>query len=243
MNKFEYVQGLDIPFQIVSYTSSKSVKLYIKKGYIKVTKPTWYRKKDVIEYIQKNSQSISKMYCEKMEKMKEYSLLEQGYIFLLGEKYDIKLEEVDGNQAYIEFDQEEKNVYISVPFNLKQEQIEEVISKLVNSVYRKYAQVLVNNSLIKYSKLMGILISNFKVKKCKSIWGSCSSKGNLNFNIKVAMLPQYIIDNIVVHELCHIKHKNHGPKFWDMVYHYCTKEQYMKGEKWIKDNITYTLDF
>ena len=36
MNKFEYVQGLDIPFQIVSYTSSKSVKLYVKKGYIKV---------------------------------------------------------------------------------------------------------------------------------------------------------------------------------------------------------------
>lgn len=55
------------------------------------------------------------------------------------------------------------------------------------------------------------------VKNHVSRWGSCSSKGNLNFNYRIAELPPKLLDYVVVHELCHRGQFNHSQKFWDLV--------------------------
>lgn len=55
------------------------------------------------------------------------------------------------------------------------------------------------------------------VKNHVSRWGSCSSKGNLNFNYRIVTLSPKLVDYVVVHELCHIGQFNHSQKFWDLV--------------------------
>jgi len=51
-------------------------------------------------------------------------------------------------------------------------------------------------------------------RRQKTRWGSCSSKNNINLNIKIAALPQQLQDYVLLHELVHTKHKNHGREFW-----------------------------
>ncbi len=82
---------------------------------------------------------------------------------------------------------------------------------------------LVHENLIKYSDLyreMGIDIPPYKkvfIKDTVSRWGSCSSKGNLNFSYRLAVIPQHLAEYIVAHELCHLKEFNHSNQFWLLV--------------------------
>ena len=83
---------------------------------------------------------------------------------------------------------------------------------------------------------MNIKYNAFRIKDCKTMWGSCSIRKNLNFNYKLIMFPYEIMDQIIIHELCHIKYLNHSNSFWNLVYKYCDKDRYKEGKRWIKNN-------
>jgi len=68
-----------------------------------------------------------------------------------------------------------------------------------------------------YGSKHSIAVGSIAIRNQKSRWGSCSKKGNLNFNYKLIFLSPELRDYVIVHEICHLKEFNHGKGFWDLV--------------------------
>jgi len=81
---------------------------------------------------------------------------------------------------------------------------------------------------------MGVRSNRLSIRAQKTIWGSCSWDNNISLNMKLALAPLEIIDYILVHELCHIKHKNHSSDFWLAVE--SVLPDYKERRSWLKEN-------
>ena len=83
--------------------------------------------------------------------------------------------------------------------------------------YRVQANVLLPGRIAHYSQLMGLSPTGLTITSAKTRFGSCSGKNRLSFSWRLMAYPEEAIDYVVVHELAHIRHKNHGPQFYALV--------------------------
>jgi len=100
--------------------------------------------------------------------------------------------------------------------------------------YKEQAQAVMTERVRHYSALHGFSPGQVKITSARTRWGSCSSNGTLNFTWRLVMAPLEVIDYVVLHELAHLRVKNHSKKFWSVVASICP--QYTSHRKWLREN-------
>ena len=91
------------------------------------------------------------------------------------------------------------------------------------------------SSLTEYwAKKIGVSYGRISIRGQKTRWGSCSSKGNLNYNYLLMLCPDEVAEYVVIHELCHRIHMNHSKRFWEKIEEFCPN--YREARKWLKQN-------
>ena len=85
-----------------------------------------------------------------------------------------------------------------------------------------------------FAPAVGVNYAKITIRNQVSLWGSCSSNGNLSFNCLLMLTPPEVVDYVVVHELCHRKYMNHSKSFWSEVER--VLPNYKVQKKWLKDN-------
>ena len=86
----------------------------------------------------------------------------------------------------------------------------------------------------RWAKQIGLGYGRITIRHQRSCWGSCSAKGNLNFNCALMLAPEEIRDYVIVHELCHLVQHNHSKAFWALVEQ--TLPQHVSHRRWLKDH-------
>jgi|WetSurMetagenome_2_1015567.scaffolds.fasta_scaffold01554_6 predicted metal-dependent hydrolase len=94
-------------------------------------------------------------------------------------------------------------------------------SRLLEMWYRQQAEILFRQKLESISKLLGVRYGRLSIRGQKTRWGSCSRMGTVSLNWKLMMLPEPVIDYVIIHELIHLKEMNHSKQFWQIVDRYC----------------------
>jgi len=152
-------------------------------------------------------------------------------LLYLGEIFTV--EDISNGPARIDF--QRRLIYIHERY-----QTSEAIKDQVLKLYRQHFMALLSDEIAIYQPYYNVRINSIRVKKLKSRWGSCSSLGNLNFNLNLMMAPRPIIVYVIVHEICHLIHMNHSKAFWDAVA--LRIPAWKKDRKWLREH-GYQLNF
>lgn len=100
--------------------------------------------------------------------------------------------------------------------------------------YKRQAHKILKERVSIYAEKMGVAPTGVSITSAKTRWGSCSVRNHLNFSWHLIMCPLDVVDYVVVHELCHIWHKDHSRDFWNSVGEY--DREYKAHEQYLKDN-------
>jgi predicted metal-dependent hydrolase len=110
--------------------------------------------------------------------------------------------------------------------------IDEYKIKNIDTFYRKEIEKILPQKVQEHSIKMNLFPTSISYRKNKRTWGSCNYKNGLNFNILLMKFPLEVMEYVIVHELAHIKHKNHSKDFWNLVAIFCPN--YKEIEKQFK---------
>jgi len=114
---------------------------------------------------------------------------------------------------------EEKHDWILDQINIYKKRLEgrRVFTRNDYLKYKETARRLITERVEYFNQFYNFSYKRISIKDTKTMWGSCSAKGNLNFNYKLLFLSPEQRDYVIVHELCHLKELNHSKRFWDLV--------------------------
>lgn len=154
-------------------------------------------------------------------KIPERDLEDGGKISLLGEDKKIRVEKRKSNEIL-------DKVYLA------EHLVERTsLSDQLEKALRKEARNLIEEKVEKYSGKISESHDKIFIRDQQTRWGSCSSKGNLNFNWRLILGPEHVLDYVVVHELVHLEEKNHDEKFWSRVRE--IYPDYKKSNRWLAE--------
>lgn len=119
---------------------------------------------------------------------------------------------------------------------MRQEVRNPVLTQKFDEDSREKARRIITERVAYYRQFIQEPVGKIRIKDQKTRWGSCSSKGNLNFNWRLMLMPGELLDYVVVHELCHLKYMNHSPQFWahvgEILPDYQERRRRLRMEEW-----------
>ncbi|MDU5110378.1 MAG: SprT family zinc-dependent metalloprotease [Clostridium sp.] len=108
------------------------------------------------------------------------------------------------------------------------------VNDLISSWYLENVNNVILNRVNTLSSKYNLLPSKVLIRNQKSRWGSCNSRREIRLNWRLVLMPDYVMDYIIIHELCHLKHMNHSNSFWSLVYK--LDPDFQKSKEWLKEN-------
>jgi len=146
---------------------------------------------------------------KRLAKMPETKKLNKlNKLNILGEEYRVDI--TMGKSDSLNIFDEKKEIYI------RGEKItEKYLKKLIDKKMRPWALKLIREKTKNLVEKFNIKIGEIKIKNQKTRFGSCSSRGNLNFNWQIILFPKELFEHVILHELCHILVRDHSLGYWE----------------------------
>ena len=229
--KLELMYGTtNIAFDVI-FKNRKNMEIAVEPpNNITVTAPIGTKEEEILKKVEsKGIWIIQKIYSFKHM---QYRHIEREFVngesfMYLGRNYSLQIE-VDSTVT-----KPDVKLYRGKFIVKSSDKYEENIRKAIELWYRNKSEQIIGDRIKYYSRFFNKIPTDIKIKEQKKRWGSCTSKNELLFNWRCIMAKSNALDYIIVHEMCHMYHKNHSKEFWGLVA--SVLPDYEVRKEWLKN--------
>lgn len=229
MRSPEYLQANGFIAEVIRTQRVKSADIRVEEGRVSIIVPDQLPLDRITKLLKNKDRWIREKISLQREALptscKQY-ISGESFSYL-GRNYRLKV--IDGLFAPVKLI--EGRLVTALPSS--QEQPHMIRNALIRW-YKHHAEIKLKAKAQRYSSIIGVIPKSIGVRSFKSRWGSCSPTEQIDFNWKIIMAPNRIVDYVVIHELCHLVHHDHSPLFWKEVER--AMPGYAECKEWLKMN-------
>lgn len=216
--------------RLIRSKRSKRLSVKVDRSGISVISPVNEDIVTIRDFINHNSAWILEKteFYAKLNNKLDFSPVQKDEIIYLGKKYKMKF--VKDTLQYTVLSEN----LMKITFHVNDRR---TYNRNILNWYREQTKILLESKVPFFGKKLSISYGKVRIRNQKLRWGSCSKKGNLNFNLLLSALPMNIIDYIIIHELFHLVEFNHSNHFWKLVENAFPSYKYCRA--WLKKNGAY----
>lgn len=225
---FLHRYDLELNYQLKVSSRRKTLALELRQGQVIVRAPHWLSIEDIESFILDKQDWLMDKLQNQAQHTKACEYRHGDIVLLFGEEFTLHLQ-VDSSFSY-EVKQQARQLLITIPRRVKNH-TNYVKSKL-KQVYLELAQQYIPARFEYWQQRTGFTATGLELKVFKSRWGCCYSSGLIKLNPMLMGAPNWVIDCVIVHELCHLTHMDHSRQFWLLNQHFCPNCNASK--QWLK---------
>lgn len=209
-----------IEYSIRKSAKAKKLSFIITPHNVELVAPIEVDENKILEFIEEEKNRVFRKLHE-VNKQSDKHLIKTPFSYQSGAKIlyrgrmlKLQVIEADLSEAKVSYS---NGFYVSVPKGKPSSEQRELVKTALESWMKAKVDSDVKSFINTYSKKLQLFPKNYKIKAQKHLWGSCGKDGIININWNLIQAPKQILEYVVVHELCHLKHRNHSDAFWALV--------------------------
>lgn len=224
-----------INYRLVRSHRRKTISLQVKNTEVIVRAP-YFVADDYIEGLIREKSSWLKQKIAEQSPLQIEQFTQGKSVLIEGVNYQL---EICYSRSKVIQDKCARKLYLHLSNryldqNVSSEVIQNKIKQQLERWFKQQLSQYIDVRLPILARETGLFPAAIKIRKYKSRWGSCNSRGEVSFNFLLKSMPDWVIDYVVIHELCHLKHMNHSTDFWRLVAKYMP--DYQHAQTWIKQH-------
>lgn len=239
-----------LEYKLIRSKRRKTLVLQVRHGQVTVRAPHYVTTDFIDVFIQEKSTWLRTKLAEQQETPKSCNFSQSSKLLYLGEEVTLNI--ITAKKAGVffscdtPFDIEKDSDQQSTPKQLNVAISEKVNAKLIapsektrqvkkqlESYFKQQAEQLIIERLELIGKQLSLKPTLINIRQYRARWGSCNNRGEVSFNYLLMMTPTFVIDYVIIHELCHLEHLNHSKGFWQLVGKFCPN--YQLAKKWLSN--------
>lgn len=223
-----------LPYAIRRSARAKHLRLVVKPAGVELVVPPTMGEAQALEFLHRHrawaERKIVELRGRVVDRPPPQGLTAGSTVPFQGRELPLVIREVSGRRTRVEYDE---GFVISMPPG-SPAQIEQWARSALFTWVKAWLHAEAGRLIAHHAERFGLHPREIRVKRMKSRWGSCGPRNDINLNWLLALAPPTVLEYVVVHELCHIRHRDHSIHFWDLVG--CHLPGWMQERQWLKQN-------
>lgn len=227
------IHGVGIPYILKPSSRAKRLIIRVREGQVMVSVPKGMPLKKAVAFIETKSDWVFEQWQASRSLVAETKLRvfrEGDLLPYLGRRLSLHI--AVSSHKHLRIELHESTLLALVPEEVLSHTESSDLREAMYQWYKMQAREILWHKLDHFAQLMGVEYRQFRLKEQKTMWGSCSTLGNINLNWRIILGSEEVADYLVVHELAHLRYFNHSKDFWHEVEQYVPNHRSLR--RWLK---------